>query len=333
MKKILFALLCCFVLINSVNAYTTTSKYTYTTSQFTTTAINNTGARLTDNSGYQETCTRDSSNNFGVNKKWDMTNKSRQQYALSTPCVDVKDKVYDFSDILTSEEEIAIKATMESYSDKYHMDIIFVSYNLPYHIDKDNEDWLADFYDFNDFGLEYEKYDGIAIFRNTYDLNPYYQILSFGETQMYLYDSRYDHIVEKVGSYFRAKNYTGAVDKILSYYDSCYYKGPLKGYYIDDMGYIKRKWYPHWFVYTLFGIIVGLIYMSSGLRKHKMVKKATAAREYFMKDTLNLTTQNDRFLNSHTSSYTVSSSSGGGGGHSSGGGHSGGGHSGGGGHG
>ena len=73
--------------------------------------------------------------------------------------------------------------------------------------------------------------------------------------------------------------------------------------------------------------------MSSGLRKHKMVKKATAAREYFMKDSLNLTTQNDRFLNSHTSSYTVSSSSGGGGGHSSGGGHSGGGHSGGGGHG
>ena len=39
MKKILFALLCCFVLINSVNAYTTTSKYTYTTSQFTNKAF------------------------------------------------------------------------------------------------------------------------------------------------------------------------------------------------------------------------------------------------------------------------------------------------------
>ena len=150
---------------------------------------------------------------------------------------------------------------------------------------------------------------------------------------MYLYDTRYDTLVDNVGSYFRTKDYRNAVSYILGYYDKCVSWGQLKGYYIDDMGYIQRKWYPHWFIYTLVGGIVGLIYMLTGLGKHKMVKKAAAAREYYDKDSLNLTNKTDRFLRSHTSSYTVSSSSGGGGGHSSGGGHSGGGHSGGGGHG
>ena len=341
MKKIFrLIIILSLVVLLPVNAVTTTaSKTTSTTTKnyysyymTSTTFYNKTGAKVEDNSGYTNLCTRNASNNYGVNKKWDMT-QSRISYALNTPCVDVNDKIYDFSLILKEEEVTNIKYLIDSYREKYNIDIIFVSYNLPYTNDHDNEDFIADFYDFNDFGLGHDNYDGLAIFRNTYYKDPYVRIMTFGDAQLYLYDTRYDSLISGVASYFKSNDYDGAVKYTLSYYDSCVSKGPLKGYYIDDMGYIKRKWYPSWGFYTFTGLVVGLIYMLVGLGKHKMVKKAQAAREYFVKDSLELTQQADVFLRSHTSSYTVSSSSGGGGGgHHSSGGHSGGGHSSGGGH-
>ena len=290
MKKVLFILLSCFALTNSVYALSdyekcamaygctpisdsqATCKYIDLDNQVKTITCNmladddikelnnKTGAKLEDNSGYKETCARTAANNYGVNKKWDMSSKSRQQYASKTPCVDSKDKVYDFSDILTESEEAKIKELLNTYSKKYNMDVIFVSYNLPYTEDKTNEDWLADFYDFNDFGLDYEKYDGIAILRNTYDKDPYFQILSFGEAQMYLYDTRFDGLVNGVRDYFKTQDYVDAVKYIMNYYDNCYKQGPLEGYYVNDMGYIKRNWYKPLinffiivFVFSIFG--------------------------------------------------------------------------------
>ena len=74
-----------------------------------------------------------------------MTPANRISSAKNTPCVDAKDKVYDFSDILDTSEELEIASLMEAYSKKYNMDIIFVSYNLPYTYDMKNDEFLADF--------------------------------------------------------------------------------------------------------------------------------------------------------------------------------------------
>lgn len=319
MKKVFitFLSILSLILINPVYAETVTSEDIDTNIEDvseSTTIYNKTGARLEDNSGYQNLCTRTSSNNYGVKKKWDMSDSTRINYAQNTPCVDSKDKVYDFSDLLTLEEENEMKKLMDEYSKKYNMDVIFVSYNLPYTNDDDNLYFADDFYDFNSFGLDYDKYDGVVIFRNTYYADPFYTVISEGEAQIYLTGNRLSNIEDYIYDDFVARRYVEGVKSVLNELDYYYKIGPEKGYYVDDMGKVHTKWYPTFIIYIIIGMVAGIIYIIVGLGKHRMVKKATAARDYFVKDSLNLTEKNDIFLRSHTSSYTVSSSSGGGGG-------------------
>ena len=286
---------------------------------------NPTGAKLEDNSGYTNLCTRNESNQYGIKKKTKKSLDSIKNYVMNTPCVDAKDKVYDFSDILTTEEEDSIRQLFNEYSEKYKLDIVFVSYNLPYTVDNDNLYFADDFFRFNDFGLDYDHNDGILIFRNTYASDPFYTVISEGDAQLYMSGSRLSDIEDAIYSDFKGGHYLTGIKYVLNKIEY-YHDKPIKGKVVDEYGDLHNEWYPHWGVYTLVGFIVGLIYMLVGLGKHHMVKKAKAAQEYLVKDSLNLTEKQDIFLRSHTSSYTVSSSSGGGGGgHYSG--HSGGGFS------
>ena len=67
------------------------------------------------------------------------------------------------------------------------------------------------------------------------------------------------------------------------------------------------------------GVIGGNINLNNGkkivyLNENKMVKVATRASEYLDSSSVQYTEKSDRFIHSHTSSYTVSESSGGSGG-------------------
>ena len=207
MKKIFrLIIILTLVIVLPVNAATTTTTTKKINYVLSTTYANKTGAKLEDNSGYTNLCKRDTSNNYGVTKKWEFNTDYRINRALNTPCVDVNDYVYDFSDVLSEEDEIYIKESLMEFSKEFNMPAIFVSYNLPYTNDKDNEDFIADFYDYNSFNDDDNNYDGIAIFRNSYALDPYVRIMTFGDAQMYLYDSRYDSLISGVKSYFLVNN-------------------------------------------------------------------------------------------------------------------------------
>ena len=284
-------------------------------------------AKVSDNSGYKNLCERTVENNYGVNKKWSM-NETKNNYALNTPCVDANDLIYDFSDILTEEEEVELKQKFLNYKEKYNMDVVFLSYNLPYSYDSLNEDFEADFYDFNDFGIKYKNYDGIILFRNTYEADPYYQVLTFGNTQMYIYDTRLSDIEDKLYYNIHNEKYYDAIIELLGYVDKYYNEGQLKGYKVDANGYLIKIYYPNYLLYSIIAFVISLIVILILKSKHRMVKIARDANKYFDSKSFNLTNKEDRFITSRTSSYTISSSSsGGGGGHSSSGGHSGGGHS------
>ena len=125
---------------------------------------------------------RNEQNNLGVNKHWNINEKNRQN-VLNTKYVDAGEKIYDYSDILTEEEEKEIKEKIDKYIEHTNMDMVFVSVNLPYTLDKENEDFAADFYDYNDFGINFESYSGVLLLRNTYEQDPYYNVYMFGEAQ------------------------------------------------------------------------------------------------------------------------------------------------------
>lgn len=275
-----------------------------------------------------ETFDRTSDNNYGVNKHWNI-NDSNMSNVTSTPYVDAKDKIYDFSDILTEDEEKILYTKINNFISTTNMDMVIVTYNLPYTIDSKNEIFAADFYDYNDFGIDFDKYSGVLLFRNTYELDRYYDIYTFGDAQLYFDYDRLNSTLDNIYYDFVNDSYLSGMSTFIRDMTTYYSEGidsDYKDYYVDEDGFLHKKYTPPIFVAVIISSIVTTIVMIILINKNKMVKKASKADEYLITNSINYSLREDKYTHSRTSSYRVSSSSGGGGGGSSRG-SSGGGHS------
>lgn len=290
-----------------------------------------------------ETYDRETLDNYGVNKKWEITDKNKQN-VLKSKKVDASEKIYDFADILTDEEEKELYDKMKQFIEKYNTDLVILTDVLPYTYDKQNEDYAADFYDYNDFGIDFEKYNGILLFRNDYEKDRYYDIYLFGEAQLYFNQYRKDELLD--GIYYNLKNkyYLEGFNQFINYCDKYYHYGipnDLKNYNVDDNGYLHYEKPPYdislyigFIIFTDF--IIVLISMLILVKKNKMVKAKLNTMQFMNSSSLNFTSKSDTFVRSFVTSHTRDtesshrSSSGGGhyhsshgssgGGHSSGGG-------------
>lgn len=65
------------------------------------------------------------------------------------------------------------------------MDMVILTIDLPYD-DEQIEDYAADFYDYNDFGIDFDLYSGIIIVRNINSFNRYFNIYTFGLMHSYI---------------------------------------------------------------------------------------------------------------------------------------------------
>jgi uncharacterized protein len=261
---------------------------------------------------------------LGVNKKWNI-NANNIENVKRTPRVDASEKVYDFAEIMTEAEEAELYNKIKNYIDETHMDMVILTIDKEFS-DTEIDDYAVDFYDYNDFGLDYEKYDGIIIVRNINSYNRYFNIHSFGNAQLYYDYWTLEAILDEIYEDIRNDRYLDGFSKFIASARSYYNEGPSKDYYVDDDGYLQKN--PPVYVLPLvpaLGIsgFVTLIVMIVLIKKNKMIKKETSAGVYMDRSTVCYNKKVDQFLHSHTSSYTVSSSSGGGGGHSGGGSHSG----------
>ena len=272
---------------------------------------------------------------LGVNKHWKITDQNIDN-VKRTPRVDASEKIYDFGEILTEEEEKTLYEKIKEYIDYTKMDMVILTVDMPYTYDSENEDYAADFYDYNDFGLDFEKYSGILLLRNKYSEDPYFNIYTFGNAQLYYDFYTCESILDDIFDEIKGKDYLNGFEHFIRLSKSYFDRGPDEGYYVDDNGYIHQNPPTYHLPLGTAGVVSGiatLITMIVLVKKNKMVKKETLASVYVDRDTVKYNNKVDQFLHSHTSSYTVSSSSGGGGGggHSSHSGSSGGGHGGGGG--
>ncbi len=268
---------------------------------------------------------RTESNKWGVNKHWNI-NSSNLDNVKSIPYVDSSLKVYDFADILTDSEEKEIYNKIQNFIEHTNMDMVFVSIDMSYSYDSKNEDFAADFYDYNDFGLNSSNYSGILLLRNNYSSDRYYDMYVFGDAQLYFDQSRADDILDSIYSDFVNKKYLNGISSFISKCSSYYDRGYVYKYrhaYVDSDSYIRFNYYIPIIPCLGGSLFITLIVMLILISKNKMIRKATTASEYLDKDSVNYTKHLDQFTHSHTTHYTVSSSSGGGGSHggSSGGGH------------
>ena len=151
---------------------------------------------------------REDAENYGVTK-FEVTNE-KKQYVLKTPYVDESEKIYDFSEILSEEDESKILEEIREFNEKTDFDLVILTKDLTYSYDKENEDYAADFYDFNNFSN-----DGILFFRNTYSSDPYFDIYSFGDAQLYFYDTRLNNILDDIFDDIHEGNYYEGIHMLI----------------------------------------------------------------------------------------------------------------------
>lgn len=256
---------------------------------------------------------RTKENNYGVNKKW-IIDSSNINNVKNTLYVDASLKVYDYADILTEQEEYLLTGKILKFIEKYNTDLVLLTDSFGYYYDEANEEYAVDFYDYNDFGLDYPKYDGILLFRNANPNDRYYDIYTFGNAQLYFNQSRYDYILDSIYNYFVNQDYYQGYSLFLQILDNYYAEGKpasMGSYDVDDMGYLYEKYVPPILPAFIISSVVTLVVMLILVSKNKMVKKATKASEYMDHNSVFYTRQDDNFIRSHTRSYTTSSSSGG----------------------
>ena len=276
------------------------------------------------------TCNREELENYGVTKF--KVTAEKEKYILDTPCVNASEKIYDFVDILTEEEEQRLYERAKEFTEKTGFDFVILTASFQYNLDEMNEDYAADFYDFNDF-----KWDGVIFFRNANPADPYYATYYFGEAQLY-YEPDTDYLLDSIYTYIRGGLYEKGINYLMDLMISDYERGDkLTNYYVDKDGYLVKKFNlkGSLLLSGISALIISMAYVSGLKRKNKMIMVATKATNYVDHPNIKYIVNKNNFVNTITTSHYIGSSSsgGGGGGHHSSGGHSGGGHSGGGRHG
>ena len=277
------------------------------------------------------TYNREELKNYGVNKKWNI-NTNNKDNILKTYAVDSNQKIYDFSNILTDEEEQKLTDRMKKFTEKYKIDIVILTDNYQYTEDAQNTTFATDFYDYNDFGINYEKYDGVMLFRNTYEQNPYFDAYSFGNAQLYFYDTRLSNTLDYIYDDIHSKAYYSGFNKFIDKMEEYYNEGKLTDYYVDESGFLQKQKTASYYLKMiglsmLIALVITGIIIYILIKKNKMVLKATKATVYMNKEKSKITNVQDNFITSNTTSYVISSDTSSGGGHSSSGGSSGGGFS------
>lgn len=266
--------------------------------------------------------------NYGVNKNWKITENNKNNI-LNTYAVDASEKIYDFSNILTEDEEKELKETIDKFIKEYKTDVVILTDDLKYMTDMENENYATDFYDYNDFGMDYNN-SGVLLFRNTYSNDPYYNIYMFGDAQLYLSQDRVEVILDNIYNHLHNKNYLKGFTKFVDDLELYYSEGipkTMKDYEVDENGYLKKKYTVPWFQAIGISLVVTALIMFILIKKNKMVAKATKANQYINYNQSKITNKRDVFLSTSTQSYTIDSGDGGGSSIGSSGGSSGGGHS------
>ena len=277
------------------------------------------------------TYNREELKNYGVNKKWNI-NTNNKDNILKTYAVDSNQKIYDFSNVLTDEEEQKLTERMHKFTEKYKIDIVILTDNYQYTEDSQNTTFATDFYDYNDFGINYEKYDGVMLFRNTYEQNPYFDDYSFGNAQLYFYDTRLSNTLDYIYDDMHSETYYSGFNKFIDKMEEYYNEGKLTDYYVDESGFLQKQKTASYYLKMIglsmiIALVITGIIIYTLIKKNRMVLKATKATVYMNKEKSKITNVQDNFITSNTTSYVISSDTSSGGGHSSSGGSSGGGFS------
>ena len=245
-----------------------------------------------------------------------LINGNNRNDIMTTPCVDEVQKVYDFADLLTDEEEDNLYNEANSFINQtgYDLAIVTTSDNNK----RSEVEYADDFYDYNAFGKNNTR-DGILLLIDMTNRKVY---ISTTGGAILMYYSRIDSIIDAGYDYLTSEDYYNTFSKMIKKMEYYYDLGPdendSKTIIIDEYGHPSFiKYMP----YGLIGFISGIVTLIVSIviyNKSKLKLKVGSTISYLKEN--KITKKEDNLVNTvvtHTLRYNDTSS---GGGHSSGGG-------------
>lgn len=263
---------------------------------------------------YASTNTKERTEDNYLVEDWVTVTEDNKNNILTTPAIDATEKVYDFADLFTDEEEQQLYTKITNYINEYNLDLAVVT------IDENNKtprEYADDFYDYNDFNQQ-----GGILFLIDMDNRKIYMSTTGQAIKMYN-DYRINTALDEVYTYMSDEEYyegtSSYIDKISNY--------AKEG--IPTSNKEEKSLTSSIFMSLLIGLIGTAIIMAILIFKNKMVKKATTAREYLNKNSIKIQNMGEILISSNTTKHEIDHSSSGSSTHtgSSGSSHGGGGHS------
>lgn len=226
--------------------------------------------------------------------------ESNKNNILLTPAIDEKEKIYDFADLFTEEEEQKLYQEISQYIASYQLDLAIVT------ISQNNKssprEYADDFYDYNNFGLNSTK-DGL-LFLIDMDNREIYMTTTGAAINMYN-DYRINKSLEQVYQYMTNQNYYQGVSQYIQIIGN-YAKSGLPNQK-EEKNLITTICYS-----SIISLIITTIIMMILINKNKLVKKKTTAREYLNKDSVSMKNIGEILISTNTVRQAIDHSSSGG---------------------
>ena len=258
---------------------------------------------------------------------WITVTEDNKDNILNTPSVNEEEKIYDFADLYTDEEEKNLYSAVYDFYQRRNLDLVIVTINDNF---ESTQEYADDFYDYNNFGYGSDR-DGLLFL---VDMENRYVYISATGGAMTLYpDNECDMITEQVYTYFSDQNYYDGTYQMIKTLDT-YYEISYNDSNIDEYKYNTADVnYLYVFIFAIVCTIIGIVIL---IKRNDLVKVATTSEEYYDKGSKGVHRIKDVVIGHHVTKHAIehdtgSSSHGGGfsgGGHisSSGSSHTGGGH-------
>ena len=258
---------------------------------------------------------------------WITVTEENKDNILNTPSVNEEEKIYDFADLYTDEEEKNLYSAVYDYTQRRNLDLVIVTINDNF---ESTQEYADDFYDYNNFGFGSER-DGLLFL---VDMENRYVYISATGGAMALYpDVECNMITEQVYTYFSDQHYYDGTYQMIKTLDTYYELSYNSDNDIDEYAYNKADVnYLYVFIFAIVCTIIGIVIL---IKRNDLVKVATTSEEYYDKSSIGVHRIKDVVIGHHVTKHAIERDSGshgggfsGGGGHisSSGSSHTGGGH-------
>lgn len=217
-------------------------------------------------------------------------------------------KIYDYAQVLSDSEESNLKSSVSNYINRYNMDMVLVT--VKHHTKSSTKVYAEDFYDYNNFGIGNTKDGIIFVIDFTFGYTDIY-ISTTGEAIRMYDDYRINNMLDNIadkknkGYYYMFNSFiTDAYN-----YASVGIPSSNTNTQINSNGDIVYKQSIPWGIILIISISVPTIVLVIFISKNKMIKKSTNAAYYLKEGSVLISTRNDRFITTHTTSVRINDSS------------------------